>query len=62
MSFFVVQKSEPLRGSVKISGAKNAVLPILCACLLSDEECFVEIVAQLRDVFVLIDIVKIIGA
>lgn len=62
MSFFVVQKSEPLKGSVKISGAKNAVLPILCACLLTDEECFVENVPQLRDVFVLIDILKKIGA
>lgn len=62
MSFFVVQKSEPLKGSVKISGAKNAVLPILCACLLTDEECFVENVPQLSDVFVLIDILKKIGA
>ncbi len=62
MSFFVVQKSDPLKGSVKISGAKNAVLPILCACLLTDEECFLENVPPLRDVSVLIDILQKIGA
>lgn len=62
MSFFVVQKSDPLKGSVKISGAKNAVLPILCACLLTDEECLVENVPPLRDVSVLVDILQKIGA
>jgi UDP-N-acetylglucosamine 1-carboxyvinyltransferase len=28
---------KPLQGSIRISGAKNAALPLMCACLLTDE-------------------------
>ena len=37
MAKFLVQKSEPLHGEVTISGSKNAVLPIMAATLLTDE-------------------------
>src|SRR5580700_5317585 len=40
----------PLRGSVPISGAKNAALPILCATLLSDGESLLRNVPALRDI------------
>ncbi len=40
----------PLNGSVKISGAKNAVLPILCAALLPDEPVTIRNVPHLHDV------------
>lgn len=40
----------PLAGEVAISGAKNAVLPILAACLLADEPMDIGNVPQLRDV------------
>jgi UDP-N-acetylglucosamine 1-carboxyvinyltransferase len=40
----------PLQGSVKISGAKNAVLPILCAALLPDEPVTIRNVPHLHDV------------
>ena len=33
MAKFLVQKSEPLNGEVYISGAKNAVLPLMAAGL-----------------------------
>ncbi len=32
MAKFLVQKSEPLNGEVVISGAKNAVLPLMAVC------------------------------
>ena len=35
---FLVQKSGPLQGEVTISGAKNAVLPIMAATLLTEEK------------------------
>jgi UDP-N-acetylglucosamine 1-carboxyvinyltransferase len=35
----IVEKSGPLHGEVVISGAKNAVLPIMAATLLSEETC-----------------------
>ncbi len=40
----------PLRGSVRISGAKNAALPILCASLLADGEHVFRNVPDLRDI------------
>ncbi|RFF29120.1 UDP-N-acetylglucosamine 1-carboxyvinyltransferase [Wenzhouxiangella sediminis] len=40
----------PLEGSVEISGAKNAVLPILMAALLTEEPCRLEGVPHLKDV------------
>jgi UDP-N-acetylglucosamine 1-carboxyvinyltransferase len=40
----------PLRGSVRISGAKNAALPILCATLLSDGASRLRNVPALRDI------------
>src|SRR6202158_3346369 len=40
----------PLRGSVRISGAKNAALPILCATLLSDGASKLRNVPALRDI------------
>src|SRR5688572_23816799 len=40
----------PLRGTLKISGAKNAALPILCASLLADGESTFRNVPNLRDI------------
>jgi UDP-N-acetylglucosamine 1-carboxyvinyltransferase len=40
----------PLRGTVRISGAKNAALPILCATLLSDGASRLRNVPALRDI------------
>lgn len=40
----------PLKGEVRISGAKNAALPILCAALLTDEPLRLASVPHLRDV------------
>lgn len=36
MSEYIIRGGTPLQGTVKVSGAKNAVLPILSACLLCD--------------------------
>ena len=37
MDKFVIKPGDALHGSVVVSGAKNAVLPILAACLLTEE-------------------------
>lgn len=62
MSKFIVEKNEGLQGSVPISGSKNAVLPILSACLLTEEKCIIENVPPLSDVFAMIEILKDLGA
>ncbi|MBU5676604.1 UDP-N-acetylglucosamine 1-carboxyvinyltransferase [Alkaliphilus sp. MSJ-5] len=62
MSKIIVQKSRPLQGTVRVSGAKNAVLPILAATLLSTEKCVLEEVPALRDVDVICEVLSSLGA
>lgn len=50
MQKIVVTGGVPLEGEVRISGAKNAVLPILCATLLADEPVEIGNVPLLHDV------------
>jgi UDP-N-acetylglucosamine 1-carboxyvinyltransferase len=50
MDAIVIRGGGPLRGSVRISGAKNAALPILCATLLSDGASRLRNVPALRDI------------
>ncbi len=50
MDKIVVEGGQPLQGEVRISGAKNAVLPILCAALLADEPVSITNVPRLHDV------------
>lgn len=62
MSKIIVKKSGPLQGTVRVSGAKNAVLPILAATLLSTEKCVLEEVPDLRDVDVICEVLSSLGA
>src|SRR5690349_11888467 len=50
MAKIVINGGEPLTGDVWVSGAKNAVLPILAACLLADEPVTISNVPHLHDV------------
>jgi UDP-N-acetylglucosamine 1-carboxyvinyltransferase len=50
MEKLVVSEGPPLRGEVPVSAAKNAVLPILAATLLTAESCRIEGAPRLRDV------------
>src|SRR5277367_130234 len=45
-----IRSGGPLRGTVQVSGAKNAALPILCATLLSDGASRLRNVPALRDI------------
>ncbi|MFH1395715.1 MAG: UDP-N-acetylglucosamine 1-carboxyvinyltransferase [Candidatus Omnitrophota bacterium] len=59
MDKLVVEGGCKLNGKVRVSGAKNACLPILAAVLLTDEECVISNVPDLRDVTTML---KILGA
>lgn len=61
MEALIVEGGYRLSGRVKISGAKNAVLPIMAACILTDEECIVENVPNLRDVRTMLEILESLG-
>ena len=50
MDKFVIRGGEPLLGTVRISGAKNAALPSMAAALLTDEPVILENIPQVRDI------------
>jgi UDP-N-acetylglucosamine 1-carboxyvinyltransferase len=51
-----------LSGRVTVEGNKNSALPLLAACLLTDQECVLINVPRIRDVEVLVDILAGLGA
>lgn len=58
----VTSGGSPLRGRVGIGGAKNAALPMMAAALLTDEPCVLENVPILEDIFVMVELLRQIGA
>ncbi len=59
---FVIRGGNKLHGKINISGAKNAVLAIIPAVILSDEPCRIENVPNISDVSMMIKILRHIGA
>jgi UDP-N-acetylglucosamine 1-carboxyvinyltransferase len=49
MEKFVIQGGAPLSGELTVAGNKNAALPILAACLLTEEELLLYRVPRIRD-------------
>ncbi|MCR9093923.1 MAG: UDP-N-acetylglucosamine 1-carboxyvinyltransferase [bacterium] len=62
MSRFVIRGGRPLEGEIVASGSKNAVLPMIAAALLTEEEVVLENVPSIRDVDVMLEIAGSIGA
>ncbi len=62
MAKYIVEKSGPLKGDVVISGAKNAVLPLMAAALLAEEPCVIRDVPRLRDVSFMKEILSSLGS
>jgi len=50
MDKFVIRGGNPLTGTVRISGAKNAALPAMAAALLTEEPVILENIPQVRDI------------
>jgi UDP-N-acetylglucosamine 1-carboxyvinyltransferase len=62
MDSFLIKGGVPLHGEVTISGAKNAVLPIMAATLLTPEPCVIRRVPDLSDVRFMGQILEWLGA
>ena len=62
MDSLEIKGGAPLHGEVEISGAKNAVLPILAATLLTREPCVIRRVPDLADVKTMCQILESLGA
>jgi len=61
MDFLTIEGGAALRGTVRISGSKNAALPILIATLLTDDPCIVRNVPDLRDIETVIALLVFLG-
>ncbi|MFA6457951.1 MAG: UDP-N-acetylglucosamine 1-carboxyvinyltransferase [Patescibacteria group bacterium] len=62
MSKFIIRGGQPLSGVVKVSGSKNAALPLLAATLLTEQECVLRNIPDVADVRLMLEILTILGA
>lgn len=62
MTKFIIKGGRPLVGKIKVSGSKNAALPILAATLLTSNVCEISNVPWISDVQVMCEILKDLGA
>ncbi len=62
MATLIVEGGHRLSGSVNVEGNKNAALPLLAACLLTDEPCTLTNVPRIGDVRVMAELLRGLGA
>lgn len=62
MSKFLIKGGKKLKGTVQISGSKNAALPIICASLLTQEKVVLKNVPDIADIHSMIRILEHFGA
>ena len=62
MERIIIKGGSKLSGTVKISSAKNSVLPVIVASILSGGSCEIDSSAMLEDVFVISEVLRSIGA
>ncbi len=62
MSDLIIRGGRRLSGQVAVEGNKNAALPLLAACLLTPETCELHNVPRIRDVAVMADLLRSLGA
>ncbi|MEE0713249.1 MAG: UDP-N-acetylglucosamine 1-carboxyvinyltransferase, partial [Blautia sp.] len=62
MEQYIIKGGNPLVGEVEIGGAKNAALAILAAAIMTDETVHIENLPNVRDINVLLESIKEIGA
>ena len=62
MEKFIIKGGIPLRGEVRISGAKNAAVAIIPAAILAEDKCILENVPSISDVDVALEILSSMGA
>ena len=59
---FVIEGGNPLNGRVRVAGNKNGALPILAACLLTEEPVVLGNVPRIRDVDTMLGLLAELGA
>ena len=61
MEKIVINGGTPLKGCIEVSGMKNAALPILMGCLLTEDKCVIENLPEIDDVTLSLKILKTMG-
>jgi UDP-N-acetylglucosamine 1-carboxyvinyltransferase len=61
MDKIIIRGGTPLKGTIKISGAKNAALPLMAACLLTDKPLVLANVPELSDIKSMTDLLSSLG-
>src|SRR5882757_7913308 len=61
MEKFVIEGGHTLKGEIRVSGSKNATLPILAATLLTDGVCEIKNVPRLRDTLTMCKLLRSLG-
>ena len=61
MAKIIINGLKQLKGKVKISAAKNSILPIIAASLLCPEQCILEEIPMLEDVICICDVLNSVG-
>ena len=62
MDYYKIEGGRKLSGEIKISGAKNAALPIIVASLLAEGKTTIRNVPDLRDIRTIIQVIECLGA
>jgi UDP-N-acetylglucosamine 1-carboxyvinyltransferase len=62
MDKFVIRGGVPLTGEIAVNGAKNSALPVLAACLLTDEPVRLGGIPNVRDILTMVQLLRNIGA
>ncbi len=61
MEKLVIKGGKKLKGKIKISGSKNAALPIMAASLLCEDEVILKNIPELTDVYTMAELLKFVG-
>lgn len=61
MDRLVIEGGRKLSGTIRVSGAKNAALPIMAATLLTEEGCRISNVPDLKDISTMTEIIEALG-
>ena len=61
MDKFIIEGPTPLKGTIPISGSKNAALPLMAAALLGDSPSVLKLIPKLNDIYTFNNVLRVTG-
>lgn len=58
MDKFIIEGPTPLRGTIPISGSKNAALPLMAASILGDSASIISLIPKLKDIYTFNEVIR----